>query len=101
LAPFVKPPPAGLPVGSVVERRQGGRTFLIVQEASGVSSTVESWEDGIDVANRILGRLNHTLEAMNADMSTFNDRLTAGLRETGAKIASNQRLLDEIVKGRP
>ena len=90
-----------LPVGSVVEQRQGDRAFLIVQETPDTASIVESWADGVDVANRLLGRLRQTLEDMNADMSAFNERLAAGLRETDAKIAANQRLLDEIVKSHP
>jgi len=101
MADPVRPPPVALSVGSVVEQRHGNRTFLVVQEAPGISSTVESWEDGIDVANRILGRLNQTLEEMNVGMSTFNEELAAGLRETGAKIAGNQRLLDEIIESHP
>jgi hypothetical protein len=88
-------------VESVVEQRQDGRSFLIVQEAPGISTRVESWEEGIDVANRVLVRLNRALEEMNAGLSTFNERLAAELRETGAKIEDNQRLLDEIVKSDP
>ncbi len=86
-----------LPVGSVVERRQDGRTFLLVQETPDRTSVIESWDDGLDVVNRLLGRLKGTLENMNADMTASNERLAAGLRETGAKIAANQRLLDKII----
>ena len=82
----------------MIEQRQGGRRFLTVQETSGTSSTIESWDDGIDVANCILGRLNQTLQEMNDDMSAFLDRLDVDLRETGAKIEGNQRFLNELVK---
>jgi hypothetical protein len=88
-----------LRVGSVIEQRQDGRTFLLVQETPDRTSVIESWDDALDVANRLLGRLKRTLEDMNAGMTKSNKRLTVGLRETGAKIAANQRLLDKIVKG--
>jgi hypothetical protein len=91
-------PPRRLPIGSVVEQRQGDRRFLIVQETAGTSSTIEAWDDGIDVANRVLNLLNQTLQEMNDDMSTFNERLDVDLRATGAKIESNQRFLNELVK---
>jgi hypothetical protein len=89
------------PVGSVVEQRQGGRTFLLVHETPDTVSVIESWPDAFDVADRVLGRLKKTLEEMNIDMSAFNQRLAAGLRETDAKIKANQRLLDELIKGHP
>jgi hypothetical protein len=47
---------------------------------------IKSWDDGLDVVNRPLGRLKCTLENMNANMTASNERLAAGLRETGAKI---------------
>jgi len=59
-------------VGSVVEQRQGNRTVLIVQEARGKTSVVETWDDAFELTNRLLGRLKETLEEMNADMSTLN-----------------------------
>ena len=64
--------PNDLPVGSVVEQRQGNRTVLIVQEARGKTSVVETWDDAFELTNRLLGRLKETLEEMNADMSTLN-----------------------------
>ena len=101
MAPGIKPPPfAGLPVGSVVEQRQGGRTFLVVQETEGRRSTIESWEDGLEVTNRLLKRARKGLKEINADVSALNKRLTEGARKIDAKIKSNQRLLDKLVKGR-
>ena len=87
-----------LPVGSVVEQQQDGRTFLVVQEAPDRTSIIESWEDGFDLVNRLLRRLKGTLEEMNAEMSAFNKRLTANLHKTTAKVAANQRLLEKIIK---
>jgi hypothetical protein len=101
MAPGLPSEQKHLPVGSVVEQRQGGRTFLTVRETDDTTSVVESWDDAFDVANRILKRLGGTLDEMNADMAEFNKRFAAGLRETGAKIAANQRLLDELLKSRP
>src|SRR6266852_5971848 len=98
MAPGVPGGVKQLPVGSVIERRQGDRTFLVVQETPDRMTVIESWDDGIDLANRLLGRLKRTLDDMNAEITTSNQR---GLRETGAKIAANRRLLDEIVKGNP
>jgi aminoglycoside phosphotransferase len=97
----VKPPPpfGGLPVGSVVEQRHDGRTFLVVQETEGRRSTIESWEDGLEVTNRLLRRARKSLEEMNADVSALNKRLTKGVRNIDAKIKSNQRLLDRLIKG--
>ena len=90
-----------LPVGSVIEQRQDGRTFLVVQEAPDRTSIIESWDDALDVASRLLGRIKATLDDMNAGMSASNERLSAGLRETAAKIAANQRLLEKMIKGNP
>jgi hypothetical protein len=70
-----------------------------VQETSGRRSTIESWEDGLEVTNRLLRRARKSLEQMNADVSALNKRLTVGTRKIDAKIKSNQRLLDELVKG--
>ena|SRR6266853_1820551 len=101
MAPGVPGGVKQLPVGSVIEQRQGDRTFLVVQETPDRTSVIESWDDGIDLANRLLGRLKQTLDDMNVGMMASNERLAVGLRETGAKIAANRRLLDEIVKGSP
>jgi aminoglycoside phosphotransferase len=101
MAPAVPDRPKKLPVGSVVEQRQDGRTFLVVQETPDRVTIIETWDDGIDVVNRLLGRLKRTLDNMNVDMAASNKRLAAGLRKTSAKIAANQRLLDEIVKSDP
>jgi hypothetical protein len=90
-----------LPVGSVIEQRQDGRTFLVVQEAPDRTSIIESWDDALDVASRILGQVNEMLADMNARMATSNERLSAGLRETAAKIAANQLLLEKLIKGHP
>jgi hypothetical protein len=90
-----------LPVGSVIEQRQDGRTFLVVREAPDRTSIIESWDDALDVASRVLGRIKATLDDMNASMAASNERLSAGLRETAAKIAANQRLLEKIIKGDP
>jgi hypothetical protein len=89
-----------LSVGSVVEQKRGGRPVLVVKEAPDTTSVIESWEDAFDVSNRLLGRLKKTLTEMNADMASFNRRLATDLRKTSAKIAGNQRLLDELVKAR-
>jgi hypothetical protein len=101
MAPVVPSMSGRLPVGSVVERRDGEHTVLVVQETPDQKSIIESWEDGIDLANRVLSRLNSTLAEMNFAMSKFNEELGAGLRETGEKIQRNQRLLGEIVKSDP
>lgn len=93
--------PKHRPVGSVTVQRQGNRTFLVVQETPDSTSVVESWEDAFGLADRLLGRLQGTLDEMNADLSAFNRRLAVELRKTSAKIAANQRLLDQLVKGRP
>ena len=93
-------PPRFSPVGSVVEQRQGGRTYLIVQETPDTASKIESWTDAFELANRLLGKIKGTLEDINTNMDKSNQRLNSGLRRTGAKIAANQRLLDGIVKGR-
>src|SRR3954469_14423386 len=100
MAPRFRPPPTSsdLPAGSVIEQRQGSRTFLVVQESRGKSSVIESWEDGFELTNRLLGRLKDSVEDMNADISALNKRLTAGIRETNSKIKANQRLLDALVK---
>ena len=90
-----------LPVGSVVEQRQGSRTFLVVQETSETATRIESWDDGSKLVNRLLGRLGKTLKEMNADISALNKRLEVGLRRTDAKIRANQRLLEQLVNGRP
>jgi hypothetical protein len=89
-----------LPVGSVVEQRRGSRTYLIVQESPGKQSVIESWDDGLDVTNRLLGRLKATVEEISADMSLTNERLAQNIRHTEAKIETNQRLLDELVADR-
>jgi hypothetical protein len=89
-----------LPVGSVVEQKQGNRAYLIVQESPSRRSVVQTWEDGFDVANRLLDRLKSILGEMNRDMAAVNDRLTAGIHETSEKVSANQGLLDELV-GRP
>jgi hypothetical protein len=94
------PSPPFRPARPVVERREGGRIYLIVQETPDTSSRIETWSDAFEVTNRLLGRIEDTLENINANMEKSNRRLTAGLRETGAKIAANRRLLDEIVTGR-
>ena len=101
MAPAVPGGLKHLPVGSVIERRQDGRTFLVVQEAPDKTSIIESWEDAFDLVNRLLGRLKATLEEMNADMSASNERLTAGLRKTAAKVAANQRRLEKLIKSHP
>jgi hypothetical protein len=88
------------PVRSVVEQRRGGRTYLVVQETPDTTSKIESWTDAFNVTNRLLGRIKDSLEDINTSMDKSNQRLTSVLRKTGAKIAANQRLLDEIVKGR-
>ncbi len=88
-----------LPVGSVIEQRQDGRTFLVVREAPNRTSIIESWDDALDVASRVLGRIKATLDDMNASMAASNERLSTDLRETAAKIAANQRLLEKIIKG--
>jgi hypothetical protein len=93
-------PSRSRPVRSVVEQRRGGRTYLVVQETPDTTSKIESWTDAFDVTNRLLGRIKVSLEDINTSMDKSNQRLTSGLRKTGAKIAANQRLLDEIVKGR-
>jgi hypothetical protein len=101
MAPGPRPPRPtthDLPVGSVVEQRQGSRTVLVVQESRSKSSIVESWEDGFELTNRLLRRLKNSVEQMNADMSLLNERLTAGIRETNSRIKANQRLLDKLVK---
>src|ERR1700730_12945464 len=87
-------------VRSVFAQRRGGRTYLVVQETPDTTSKIESWTDAFDVTNRLLGRIKVSLEDINTSMAKSNQRLTSGLRKTGAKIAANQRLLDEIVKGR-
>lgn len=89
-----------LPVGSVEERREGSRTYLIVQETRAKQSVVESWDDAIKITNRLLGRLDRTLRKMNADLAALNARLGEGIRRTDAKIEANQRLLDALVKDR-
>jgi hypothetical protein len=96
----VKPPPpfGSLPVGSVVEQRHGDRAFLVVQETEEKRSTIESWEDGLEVTNRLLRRAGKSLQEMNADVSALNKRLTKGARKIDAKIKSNQRLLDKLIK---
>jgi hypothetical protein len=101
MAPVFPRTPDRLPVGSVVEQRQGDRTFLVVQETADRTSIIESWDQGLDLANRLLGRLNQALDDINAGMAASNERLTRGIDETSAKIAANGRLLDEIVKSRP
>ena len=101
MAPVFPRTPDRLPVGSVIEQRQGDRTVLVVQETDDRTSTIESWDDGLDLANRLLGRLKQALEGINAGMATSNERLTRGIRETSAKIAANGRLLDEMVKSNP
>jgi hypothetical protein len=93
-------PSRSRPVRSVVEQRRGSRTYLVVQETPDTTSKIESWTDAFDVTNRLLGRIKVSLEDINTSMDKSNQRLTSGLRKTGAKIAANQRLLDEIVKGR-
>ena len=93
-------PPFGLPVGSVIEQRQGGRSFLIVQESERKTSTIECWEDGLEITDRLLRRARRSLEGMNADVSALNKRLTGGMRKIDAKLRSNQRLLDKLVKDR-
>jgi hypothetical protein len=99
MAVSVKPPPRFPPVGTVVEQRQGDRTYLIVQETYDTASKIESWTDALDVANRLLGRIKDTLQDINTSMDRSNQRLTSGLRRTSAKVAANQRQLDAIVKG--
>jgi hypothetical protein len=47
----------------------------------------------------LLDRINDTLEDIGTNLDKSNRRLTLGLRKTGARIAANQRLLDEMVKG--
>jgi hypothetical protein len=101
MAPVFPRTPDRLPVGSVIEQRQGDRMVLVVQETNDRTSTIESWDDGLDLANRLLGRLRQALEGINSGMATSNERLTNGIRETSAKIAANGRLLDEIVKSNP
>jgi hypothetical protein len=86
-------------VKSVVEQRRGGRTYLVVQETPDTTSKIESWADAFEVANRLLDRINDTLEDIGTNLDKSNRRLTLGLRKTGARIAANQRLLDEMVKG--
>jgi gas vesicle protein len=99
MAPITPLPPFGkLPAGSVVEQKQGGRTVLIVQESPSKRSMVEIWEDGLKVTNRILGRLQSILREMNEDMARTNERLTAGIRDTTAKIKANQHLLDKLLE---
>jgi len=96
--PFIPSPPFGLPVGSVVEQRQGGRSFLLVQESERKISTIESWEDGLELTNRLLRRARKSLDEMNADVSALNKRLMKGARKIDAKVKSNQRLLDKLIK---
>jgi|SRR5690242_9790523 hypothetical protein len=98
MAPGVKPPPFGLPVGSVAEQRQGGRSFLLVQESEQKTSRIESWEDGLELTNRLLKRAHKSIKEMNADVSALNKRLTKGARKLDTKIKSNQRLLDKLIK---
>jgi hypothetical protein len=100
MAVSVKPPPRFPTVGAVVEQRQGGRAYLVVQETPDRASKIESWMDAFDVGNRLLGRIKDMVDGINTAMDKSNQRLSSGLRRTGAKIAANQRLLDEIVKGR-
>jgi hypothetical protein len=94
------PPREKLLPGSVIEQNQGDRAFLIVQESPARRSVVETWDDLMEVCNRLLGRINTTLREMNADLATFDQKLSRDLRKTAAKIATNQRLLDELVAGR-
>jgi hypothetical protein len=95
----IKPPPH-LPVGSVIEQRRGDQIRLVVQESSGKTSIIESWDDSMDVSNRLFGRIRTTLEQMNSNLAAFDQKLAADMRKTSAKIDANQRLLDELVKGR-
>jgi hypothetical protein len=37
---------------------------------------------------------------MNSNLAAFDQKLAADMRKTSAKIDANQRLLDELVKGR-
>jgi hypothetical protein len=91
--PDLKP----LPVGTVVERRDGDRAYLVVQETPERGTVIESWEDALGFLNRVLGRINAQLMDMNADMAAFNERLAAERRNTAAQIEANQRELDELV----
>jgi hypothetical protein len=95
------PPPSEFPVGSVVEQKKGNRTYLIVQETPSMKTIVESWEDGLDVANRLLVRLKVALGEMNSDVAAVNEHLAEGVRKTRAKIKANQRLLDELIEPGP
>jgi len=101
MAPAVPGELMQLPVGSVIEQRQDDRTFLVVQEAPDRTAIIESWDDGLDLIARLLGQVNQSLELMIADNAVFIEQLAAGLDETGAKIAANQRLLDSLIKGSP
>jgi hypothetical protein len=98
---FIITGPEQLPVGSVVEQRRDGRTVLLVQETPETATVVESWEDALDLANRLLARIGRILDQMNADRSALNQGLAESLAVTGAKIAENQRLLDRLINDRP
>ena len=90
-----------LPVGSVIEQRQDGRTFLVVQESPDKILIIDSLEDALDLLNRLLARIQATLDDMNASMSASNESLSAGLRQTDRKIAANQRLLEKLIRSHP
>ncbi len=84
-----------LPVGSVIEYELDERTVLLVQEAPDRTTIVESWEDALDLANRVLGRVVDTLDEVIAERSAINQRLES----ISAKIGENQRVLDRLVNG--
>jgi len=68
---------------------------LIVRESLDRFLIIESCEDALDVVIRLFGRTHITLEGIKTTMAASNERLTAGLRETAAKIAANQPLLEK------
>lgn len=93
-------PSHSLPVGSVIEQGRGEQAYLVVQEAADRTSIIASWDDLMDFTNRVLRRVGATLDQMNADLAAFNEKLSKDVAGTTAKIAANQRLVDELVKGR-
>ena len=66
------------------------------------TSIIESWDDGLDVANRLARTGQASAGGYQRQHGTSpTNAWPPGFARPSAKIAANQRLLDEIVKGNP
>lgn len=85
------------PVGSVVEQKRGGSDVLVFQESADRSTVIETIDDVVAVAERLVGGIKRDLDELNEKLEVSNAKLGLAMSATRRQIDANQQLLDRLL----